>query len=381
MITSPLVREMLMTDFGRRYGTKGGYSGGRYLDEIEQIGESLACGLFRSKYAVLSPITGHVALEAILAAFTQAGDTIVVLDPADGGYPTGIAERLGLRVVPFVFDRAAFNLDVAANQQRIAEAKPRLVMFGSGRYLFAHPIAKLADVCRSVGALIAYDASHPLGLIAGGVFDDPFAAGVDVLFGSTSKTFFGPTRGLILVRDDPGLHERIIAVFQKFILQSTYHLNSLAGLCASLAEMTAFGSTYAAEVVANAKRFAWVLHQNGVEVTAFDQGGTDAQLVLPQLGWADATIRDFLQRRLEAAGLLSDRFLRLGVQQITRLGMGRSEMDTIAQLVARVLTSHDDASVEAARREVEHLASGFQTLRYTFDGDANAFEYTALHAN
>ena len=106
-----------------------------------------------------------------------------------------------------------------------------------------------------------------LGLIAGGAFHDPLADGADVLLGSTNKTFFGPHRGIVLVRDDPTTFERVQAVITTPpVLQSTHHTNTAVALTVALAETVAFGAAYASAVVANARALANALDRRGVPV-------------------------------------------------------------------------------------------------------------------
>ena len=381
-MTSGQVREMLATDFGRRYGTKGGYAGGASLDEIESIGEAVARDLFGCSYAILNPITGHVALEAVLAGLTDRGDTVMTMRPEDGGYPTIIHERLGLNLTYLAFDRSTFNLDVGETASRIRASRPKLVVFGSARYLFPHPVAQLEHVCREAGAIIAYDASHPFGLIAGGAFHDPFREGVDVMFGSTSKTLFGPTRGLILVREDDAIRDRIVSIFTRFMLQSTYQLNSLAGLAVSLAESKEFGGAFATAVVANARRLASALEREGVPIVASDLGYTDSQLVLPGLIDAPEADRAAIRTRLEQEGLFVDRYIRIGTQQVTRLGMGLNEMDEIATLIAAVLHSdHDAVGATGIGSDVAELARLFPNVQYAFGPSSPAFAYPTVTAS
>ncbi len=80
----------------------------------------------------------------------------------------------------------------------IRAAKPGIVTFGGSLFLFPHPIKELKEVCDEVGAYVAYDASHVLGLIAGGVFQDPLREGADFITSSTHKTFPGPQGGVVM---------------------------------------------------------------------------------------------------------------------------------------------------------------------------------------
>ena len=318
---------------------------------------------------------------AALAALTGPGDTVMTTAPQDGGYPLALAPRMGLRVVHHVFDVHRQNLAVDATRERILRERPRLVMFGASEYLFAHPVAELAAAAHAVGATVCYDGAHPLGLIAGGAFHDPLADGADVLLGSTNKTFFGPHRGIVLVRDDPTIFERLQAVITTPpVLQSTHHTNTAVALTVALAETDAFGAAYASAVVANAQALANALDRRGVPVLAMAHGGTRShQVIIPADGFcAPGSVR--LQHRLAKAGILADCVVRFGTQQVTRLGMGPTEMDVIGDLIARVYHDAGGGSVEVVRDEARTLARAFRTVGYCFETESDAFRYVPFVA-
>lgn len=382
-ITSDVVRELLASDFGRRYSTPtGAYSGAEIGDEIESTGVELARHVFGARFATLQPISGHLAVLAALVALTEPGDTVMTTAPADGGYPLTLAPRMGLRVVHHAFDSERQNLDLDGTRERILRERPRLIMFGASEYLFAHPVAELAEAAHAVGAIVCYDGAHPLGLIAGGAFHDPLADGADVLLGSTNKTFFGPHRGIILVRDDETVFERLqAAITTPPVLQSTHHTNTAVALAVALAETAAFGAAYAAAVVANARALAQALDRHGVPVLAIELGGTTShQVIIPADGFcAPGSVR--LQRRLAAAGILADCVVRFGTQQVTRLGMGAAEMDVVGDLVARLYHDESPAAIDAARRIARELAHAFQAVGYSFEAATDAFRYVPFVAD
>jgi glycine hydroxymethyltransferase len=372
---------MLATDFARRYGTKGGYAGGRFLDEIETVGENLACRIFGAKHAILSPVTGHVALMTTLLALTSPGDTIMITAAADGGYGLEVAKRMGLKIAHTVFDLDLCNLDVERTRSVILQERPRLVFFGAPRFLFPHPVKELMGACREVGAVVCYDGSHPLGLIAGGQFQDPMADGVDLMVGSTSKTLFGPARGLLLVREDAEIHEKLLSVYRNFLIQSTYQLNGLVALAVALAETMEFGQAFAADVVANSRALAKALSDRGVDVLGMDQGGSQSHQVLPRIGWFANEQSRAMRDTLQSAGIFCDGMVRFGTQQLTRLGAGPKDMKVVAELIgAAMTTSPDDAAKLARIREdVAGFAESHRKLCYTFDHDEDAFRYFALN--
>jgi glycine hydroxymethyltransferase len=249
-------------------------------------------------------------------------------------------------------------------------------MFGASEYLFPHPVAELAEIAHAVGALVCYDGAHPLGLIAGGAFHDPLADGADVLLGSTNKTFFGPHRGIILVRDDESVFESIqAAVTSPPVLQSTHHTNTAVALVAALAEMTEFGVDYAAAVVSNARALASALDRRGVPVLAMDAGATASHQVIIRADGYCAPDSVRLQRRLAEAGILADCVVRFGTQQLTRLGMGPSEMDVVGDLIARVYDDELGRELTTVRSEVRDLAQSFRSVQYTFERTEDAFRY------
>ena len=381
-ITSGAVRELLASDFARRYSTpSGAYSGADRGDEIEDAAVDLARRVFRAPFATIHPISGHIAVLAALVALTEPGDTVMTTSPSDGGYPLTLAPRMGLRVVHHVFDPRRQNLDIAATREQMIRERPRLVMFGASEYLFAHPVAELAATAHDLGAIICYDGAHPLGLIAGGAFHDPLADGADVLLGSTNKTFFGPHRGVVLSRDER-VHERIQAsVTSPPLLQSTHHTNTAVALTVALAEAAAFGNVYAAAVVANAQALARALDRRGVPVLAMEHGGTTShQVIIPADGFcAPDSVR--LQQRLAAGGILADCVVRFGTQQVTRLGMGVAEMELIGDLIAQIYHDESPATTERVRSEARDLARAHQTIHFAFEAATDAFAYVPFVAD
>jgi glycine hydroxymethyltransferase len=372
-MTSHLVRELLASDFGRRYATRtGAYSGARYVDEIEAACEASARRVFGCDFASIAPISGHISLLATVIALTTRGSRVITTAPEAGGYPIRLAERIGLDVTYFPLDETGLGIDAERAGDVIRETRPRLVIFGASEFLFPPPLDELVPVCREVGALAAYDASHPMGLIAGGEFQLPFRSGVDVIFGSTNKTFFGPHRGLVLTRVDGDLHRSITDLLDAPpFFQSSHHVNTAVALAAAMAETEAFGRDYAAAVVANARALARAIAAEGVDVLGAAEGFTCSHQILLECGGYGSNAAIELQHRLEDASILADLVVRFGTQQVTRVGMGETEMKAIAELIADVVLRRREAG--DVRADVAALASGFRTLRFCFEPDAEAF--------
>ena len=235
-------------------------------------------------------------------------------------------------------------------------------------------MSEIQDACREVGAAIFFDGSHVLGLIAGGQFQNPLDEGADLLAGSTHKTYFGPQRGIVVARghDEDWWKPLDRAVFPG--VTSNHHLFSLPSLWAASLEVREFGRAYAADVVRNAQAFAAALDSRGFHVAAKELGYTRSHQVAVDVGELGGG-RD-VSRRLCDEGIVTNmnllpgeprknarnpRGIRLGVQEMTRFGMGEAEMDRIAELMHRFLVGGESIAdgCRALREEFREIRYGF----------------------
>jgi glycine hydroxymethyltransferase len=276
--------------------------------------------------------------------------------------------------------------DVDGSCALIRELKPKVTLVGQSVFLFPTPLRELADAAHEVGSTVMYDGAHVLGLIAGGVFQDPLREGADVMTGSSHKTFPGPQGGFLLSSDeDPSFHKKLNnSMFPGVV--SSYHLHHVAGKVVALAEFEAFGSSYAQDIVRNAQAFAQALAAEGFDVLAESRGYTASHQVLTRHGEIDSGAGASAAALLEKAGIITNMNmlpgdskamtpsgLRLGVQELTRVGMGPREMEEVASLYARALLKGED--VQAIKNDVHHLKSDFQHVQYCFDSeDMPAYE-------
>lgn len=380
---SPAVRRYLNSDLVQRYGDYNGrdlrarkYQGTRYIEELDRCVIELACEVYGARCAELRPLSGHVAGAAVIMALTKPGDLILELPPEGGSHrmATKLAmaqlAQLDVRFLPF--DAGSFNVDVAGAVDMIRSLRPRMVILGSSAFLFPHPVRELAEALRDdPEAFLVYDGSHVLGLMAGGRFQQPLGEGAHLVFGSTHKTLPGPQGGLILT-DDESLMERIVdAVYPGLV--TNHHLFRLPALGTCLLEMREFGEAYAGQIIANAGALGEALTERGIEmVRRLDGRFTDSHTLLIRssaLGPAKA-----LADRLEAANIivstiklpaeLGSEGLRIGAQEITRLGAGEGEMAEIAGLLAGLLLG--DVTPAQALPGVKDFAVRFQTHRFTW---------------
>ena len=361
-IPSPAVREALTSDFGNRYaeGWPGErvYAGCRFIDQIEFKCIELMKQLFNAEFVDVRPISGVVANLVVYTAFTEPGDTMMALSIPCGGHITMGKKKLGgtagavhgLTVEYLPLDYKELNIDVDRAKQRIEKLvgenrSPKLVMFGASVFPFPHPVKELADTIHSAGAIVGYDAAHVAGLIAGGQFQDPLREGADVVSLSTHKTFFGPQHGGVISWEKHAENLKR-ATFPGMV--SNHHLHAVAGVTIACAEMLEFGREYTRQVVMNAKALAQALYERGFNVLAEHKGFTESHVILIDITkYGDGGT---IEETLEKANIIINRNLlpwdikegrhfqhpggiRLGVSEVTRLGMKEAEMQEIAEFI------------------------------------------------
>ena len=362
-LTSHTVRQLLSGDMGHRYRADDRfYKGTRYMDELESMGEKLACEVFGADWATLRPLSGHVADMIMVSTLTRPGGSILTVNPADGGYP-GLSDQAGyptfvnVRNLYFPFDSERMNIDVDKTRGLIEDEKPSLVVFGQSFFLFPHPVKELFGACRSARSRIAFDGSHVLGLIAGGEFQKPLEEGAELLLGSTHKSLFGPQGGIIVGK---GGSESEVKGRQFPGLVDNAHWNRVAALIWALDEARRVSGKYAAQVIANSKALAKSLHEGGVPVKCADYGFTGSHQVFLDIKDAKE-IANFTQR-LEDANIIVDQGIRIGTCEATRRGMKPKDMERVAELIVRVYKGEDLAKV---RREATTLRRQFSRILYT----------------
>ncbi len=383
-VTSERVRILLASDLSHRYaeGEVGArfYQGCRYIDEVEGRAIRWAKELFRAEHVNVKPVSGVTANIAALFALTSPGDTMMALSVPDGGHISHSAYSVpglrGLKLEEIPFDVREMNIDIDQMVRAMKEVRPKLILLGASLFLFPHPIHEIRLAADEIGATVVYDASHVLGLIAGAKFQDPLREGADVVTSSTHKTFPGPQGAMILCKGS--LKNKIDrAVFPGTV--SNHHLHHIAGLAVTLQEMLHFGAGYAAQIQANAKSLAQALYESGFKVLCEHKGFTESHQVVidvRELGGGDA-----VAKRLEEAYIITNKNMlpfdtepdspsgiRLGVQELTRTGMGESEMIEIASLMRRLLIEGE--SVASIKEDVKSLKSEFQNVHYSFDDGA-----------
>ena len=387
-IVSPLVQDIVRSDLHGRYAE--GLPGKRYyqgcddFDTIESLGISLAQEVFQAPFANIQSISGTVSNIGALKALAKPGDGITAVSTADGGHISharmGAVGLRDLNLTTYPWDEERMEPDVEASCAMIREVQPKVALFGQSVFLFPTPMKEMADAAKEVGAAVMYDGAHVLGLIAGGQFQDPLREGADVMTGSSHKTFPGPQGGFLLSSsEDEAFQKRLNNAMFPGVC-SSYHLHHVAGKVMALAEFKEFGAAYAKDIVTNARAFAEALAAEGFDVLAESRGYTASHQVLTRHGDLDSGAGAKAAALLEEAGIItnmnmlpgdtkamSPSGLRLGVQELTRVGFTADEMSDVASLYARVLLRGEDP--RSVKADVHELKSTHQIIRYCFNDD------------
>jgi len=404
-IPSPAVREAIISDFGNRYaeGWPGErvYAGCVYIDDVEFECMKLAKKLFKVKFADVRPISGVVANLVVYSAFTNPGNVMLAPSiPAGGHISHGKKEHFGtaglvhgLEIEFYPFNAEEMTIDVDKTKQKVKALKkdgrlPKMAMFGGSLFLFPHPVKELSDFLKSYDMHINYDAAHVAGLIGGGKFQDPMREGADTMTMSTHKTLFGPQGGLVLASEE---HEEVIKKATFPGLTSSHHIHHMAGKAVAFAEALEFGKDYATQVIKNAKLFAEALSDMGFKVLGEKRGFTEShQIAVNVLDYSDG---GKVEADLEKANIIVNRQLipgdikagrnyfhpggiRLGVSEITRLGMKKNEMQEIASVIKQVVIEKKDPKKILAK--VKAFRKNYQKVKFCFDNKLGAYEYVKL---
>ncbi len=391
-LMSPLAMEMLLTDFGFRYAEglphKRYYQGNEVVDELEELVIELAKKLFNVPQSDPRPISGTVANMGVIYGLTSPGDLISVPSLSGGGHISaaqfGAVGFRGLVTENYPFDPQTMTIDPDGAAKLIKEKKPKVALFGQSVFLFPAPLKELADAFSEAKCKVWYDAAHVIGLIAGGRFQDPLHEGAHVMSGSTHKTLPGPQHGLVLGNTDEETWKSIQrGIFPGTI--SNHHLNTMAALGVSLAEHMEFGRKYASDIIENAQTMAQELHNLGIKVLAESRGFTQSHTLVANTKTEGGGKR--VAETLERCGIILNKNMlpeddsrksqnpsgiRIGTQEVTRIGMGKSEMKEIASLIYRSIVKNEDPAV--IKKEAKALKDMFTEVKYCF-GKLKAYEY------
>jgi glycine hydroxymethyltransferase len=351
---------------GRRY-----YGGCEYADVVENLARDRAKQIFGSEHANVQPHSGSQANASAYAAVLQAGDTILGLDLAHGGHLTH-GHKLSFsgklyRPTFYAVRRDTELIDYDELEAIADREKPKAIIGGGSAYPRLWDFARMRQIADKVGAVYIFDMAHIAGLVAGGVHSSPVPH-AHITTSTTHKTLRGPRAGLILCGKD------LAAAVDKAVFPGQQG-GPLVHIIA--AKAVAFGevlrpefSTYAAQVVANAKALALALQEAGFRIVS---GGTDNHLMLVDV-FEKGILGSEAELALGKAGItvnknaipydtnppLKPSGIRVGTPALTTRGMKEPEMRQIAVWIAKALEHRrDDALLESIRGQVAELANQF----------------------
>ena len=247
----------------------------RGLDRVNAIERSAteACReLFGASYVEFRCLSGLHALQTTIAALTKPGDAVMRVATKDGGHPATeeVCRLFGRESHAFAFDRRTQTLDRERTRDLIQALRPRLLYVDAINWTLPFPLAELRALAGD--ALIVFDASATLGLIAGGQYQDPLREGADLIVGNTHTTFFGPQKGLILGNDRESMER--VNYWTSTAMVSSQHTAETLALLIAIHEARDDGRTYAARVVSNARHLAEALHRRGLPLLFAADGFT-----------------------------------------------------------------------------------------------------------
>lgn len=352
---SGAVRALADNDFVNRYGCyetlkpeKREYPGNKYINEFELQTQELVGEIFEAKYVDLRPIGGHMAGMSVVLGLMEPGDTVIEVSLENWGHGlvgpmcqiSHFNETINVHYMPF----KGHIIDVEGLKAQIKELKPKLVIFGGSGTIAPEPIKEFRALADEMGFIIAYDAAHVTGLIAGKVFPNPLNEGADIMFGSTHKSFPGPQGGFV-VSNRLDLIEKVGNTLSPSLVTS-HHLFRLPPLAASVLEMAQYGEAYAQQVVKNSKAFAHALVDLGFNVLGKDIDYSCTHLILLDLTKENIAEPSVL---LENAGILCNYDfsgvsceLRIGTSELTRRGYKEEHMKEIALFFKRIVFDKED---------------------------------------
>jgi glycine hydroxymethyltransferase len=401
-LKSPAVKQMLnlSSDLEGRYAEgendleghvkKRYYQGQKYMSLIEDYATDLMKKLFKCNWSDLRLVSGtHANLATFKGLSTATKNRKMVVTPLSCGahishdYAGLAGSVLGLENINHVYSIEEFNIDADKSADVIRAAKPGIVTFGGSLFLFPHPVKELKAVADEVGAYVAYDASHVLGLIAGGVFQDPFNEGADFITSSTHKTFPGPQGGVILGNAKDKRTEKAIKAIQFAIFPlstSNTHLGRLPALGITALEMKLFGAELARQTVKNAQTAGQYLCENGLKVLCASKGFTMSHQIAVDVG--DFGGGKKVAQQLEDANIILNKNLlpyndqndrdnpsglRIGFQDVTRRGFREGDVKHLCDLMLSVIKgkrkpAEVKESVIALKKEFNQVKYGFQSV-------------------
>ena len=366
----------------RRY-----YGGCEVVDEVEQLAIDRVKELFGATWANVQPHSGAQANAAVMLAVLNAGDKILGFDLSHGGHLThGSSVNFSGKLYQPSFygvEEETGTIDFDKVIETAIKEKPKLIIAGASAYSREWDYEAMRIAADEVGALLLADISHPSGLIARGLLNDPLEH-CHIVTTTTHKTLRGPRGGMIMIGENfenpfglktpKGELRKISSILDSGVFPGTQG-GPLEHVIA--AKAVAFEEAlsdeyldYVVQLAKNAKVMAQAFVDKGYKVIS---GGTDNHMMLIDLRSkgvtgklaentlvkADITInKNMVPFDTESPFVTSG--MRVGTAAVTTRGMKEAEMKKIVDLVDDVLTNHEDeAKINAVKSEINTWMNKF----------------------
>jgi glycine/serine hydroxymethyltransferase len=333
---------------------------------LEEQARICANELFHASFCDFRLLSGMSAVVCMITTITQPGDCVYVFTKESVAHnaTVNLLNSLGRKVyfIPWNFKEVTIDLDQLAKQ--VKKNPPHTVLFDYGTPFYPLPIKEVREIVGNEVIMI-YDASHVLGLIAGGQFQNPLEEGCDIIIGNTHKTFPGPQKGVHLYKDEK-LGRRIFEQLFKSVL-SAQHTHHTIALYITMVEMMLYGKDYAAQIVKNNHALSKALLSHGFKIFSRDKE-LPLSHMLAIIGGFPTDNHDACAALHESCIITNSRKLfdipavRLGVQEPTRRGMKESDMQQIADFYKSIIIDGKNMTLE-----VQEFISKFNKISYSID--------------
>ena len=374
---SPRVMEaqggILTNKYAEGYPGKRYYGGCEFVDVAEQLAIDRAKKLFKADFANVQPHSGASANAAIFLALLNAGDKILGMSLDHGGHLTHgskvnfsgkIYESYSYGINPDTGD-----IDYDEVKSLAEEHQPKLIICGFSAFSGILNFKKFREIADSVGAYLLADISHVSGLVAAGLYPNPFPH-AHVVSTTTHKTLVGPRGGLILAGKDEELHKKLnSALFPGSQGGPLMHVIAAKAVCFKEAMEPEFVE-YQQQILNNAKRMSASLIENDIDVVS---NGTSNHMFLVNLvknkitgkvldaalGQANITVnKNSVPNDPQSPFVTSG--IRIGTPAVTRRGFKENEMDLIASWIKNIIEDVDNEKlINQTKKEVTDLCGQF----------------------
>ncbi|WP_298533752.1 serine hydroxymethyltransferase [uncultured Algibacter sp.] len=384
---SPQVMEaagsVLTNKYAEGYPGKRYYGGCEVVDEVEQIAIDRAKTLFGAAYVNVQPHSGSQANTAVYHACLKPGDKILGFDLSHGGHlthgsPVNFSGKL-YNPVFYGVEQETGVLNYDKIQEIATSEKPKLIIAGASAYSRDIDFKRFRVIADSVGAILMADISHPAGLIAKGILNDPLPH-CHIVTTTTHKTLRGPRGGMIMMGKD---FENPFGIKLKngnlrkmsSLLDSAVFPGNQGGPLEHIiaAKAIAFGEalsdeflSYQLQVKKNAATMAEALVAKGYNIIS---AGTDNHCMLIDLRNKNLSGKDAEQALVKADITVNKNMvpfddkspfvtsgIRLGVAAVTTRGLKEDDMGAIVELIDEVVTNfEDEAKLEEVKTKVNAM--------------------------